>query len=112
MHYPPETACIMLLARIIATVRQATDKEGAIALFMQFCHRTVNEEEEIAHKLLGAEFHDQLETLRNMMEKALWTPDIQHVRRFTVNCSLILRALYMYLTLGDWVGCLWPRKWL
>lgn len=78
MHYPPETACIMLLARIIATVRQATDKEGAIALFMQFCHRTVNEEEEIAHKLLGAEFHDQLETLRSMMEKALWAPEIQH----------------------------------
>ncbi|XP_068216143.1 histone-lysine N-trimethyltransferase SMYD5 isoform X1 [Palaemon carinicauda] len=78
MHYPPETACIMLLARIIATVRQATDKEGAIALFMQFCHRTVNEEEEIAHKLLGAEFNDQLETLRSIMEKALWAPEVQH----------------------------------
>ncbi|KAK8753657.1 hypothetical protein OTU49_000996 [Cherax quadricarinatus] len=78
MHYPPETACIMLLARIIATVRQAADKEGATALFMQFCHRTVNEEEEIAHKLLGAEFHDQLEALRVMMEKGLGAPEVQH----------------------------------
>lgn len=25
-------------------------------LFSQFCHRTVNEEEEIAHKLLGPQF--------------------------------------------------------
>lgn len=78
MHYPPETACIMLLARIIATVRQASDKEGATALFMQFCHRTVNEEEEIAHKLLGAEFQDQLEALRALMEKSIWAPEIQH----------------------------------
>ncbi|XP_063614322.1 histone-lysine N-trimethyltransferase SMYD5-like isoform X2 [Penaeus indicus] len=78
MHYPPETACIMLLARIIATVLQAADKEGATALFMQFCHRTVNEEEEIAHKLLGAEFHDQLEALRDLMEKALGAPEVRH----------------------------------
>ncbi|XP_045614818.2 histone-lysine N-trimethyltransferase SMYD5 isoform X1 [Procambarus clarkii] len=78
MHYPPETACIMLLARIIATVRQAADKEGATALFMQFCHRTVNEEEEIAHKLLGVEFQDQLEALRLMMEKGLGAPEVQH----------------------------------
>ena len=35
MHYPPETACIMLVARMLATVRQAEDKEGAINLFMQ-----------------------------------------------------------------------------
>ena len=69
----------MLLARIIATVRQASDKEGAMALFMQFCHRTVNEEEEIAHKLLGEEFQDQLEALRTLMEKSVWAPEVQHV---------------------------------
>ncbi|KAK4312214.1 hypothetical protein Pmani_016337 [Petrolisthes manimaculis] len=78
MHYPPETACIMLLARILATVRQAEDREGATALFLQFCHRTVNEEEEIAHKLLGAEFQNQLEALRALMEKSLWAPEVQH----------------------------------
>lgn len=78
MHYPPETACILLLARILATVRQAEDKEGAIALFMQFCHRTVNEEEEIAHKLLGTEFSAQLEALRGIMERALGASEVQH----------------------------------
>lgn len=79
MHYPPETACVMLLARIIATVRQASDKEGATALFMQFCHRTMNEEEEIAHKLLGEEFQDQLEALRTLMEKSVGATEVQHV---------------------------------
>ncbi|XP_076044541.1 SET and MYND domain containing, class 5 isoform X2 [Oratosquilla oratoria] len=78
MHYPPETACIMLLARIMSTVIQATDKEGATMLFMQFCHRTVNEEEEIAHKLLGEEFHGQLEMLRSIMEKALGYEEVRH----------------------------------
>ncbi|XP_037091255.1 SET and MYND domain-containing protein 5-like [Pollicipes pollicipes] len=76
MHYPPETACIMLVARMLATVRQAADTEGAVNLFMQFCHRTVNEEEEIAHKMLGVQFSDQLETLRKLMSDALYTPDV------------------------------------
>ena len=92
MHYPPETACVMLLARVIATVRQASDKEGATALFMQFCHRTNNEEEEIAHKLLGEEFKDQLETLRTLMEKSIWAPEVQHVSLFfTVRKHCICR---------------------
>ena len=69
----------MLLARIIATVRQAKDKRGAVSLFMEFCHRTVNQDEEIAHKLLGAEFQNQLEKLRELMEKALGGPDVEHV---------------------------------
>ncbi|GAB6024922.1 SET and MYND domain-containing protein 5 [Chamberlinius hualienensis] len=71
MHYPPETSNIMLLARIIATVIQAEDKEGAMNLFKQFCHRTVNEVDEIAHKLLGEKFRDQMEQLRQLMMKAL-----------------------------------------
>ena len=70
----------MLLARIIATVRQAEDKRGAIGLFMEFCHRTVNQDEEIAHKLLGKEFQNQLEKLRELMEKALGGSDVEHVK--------------------------------
>ena len=65
MHYPSETACVMLFARIIATVRQAS------ALFMQFCHRANNEEEEIAHIVIGKEFKDQLETTNSYEEECL-----------------------------------------
>lgn len=42
MHYPPETATIMLLARMIATVRQARDKEGALHLFMQVSQKFID----------------------------------------------------------------------
>uniref|UniRef100_T1IIR5 Protein-lysine N-trimethyltransferase SMYD5 n=1 Tax=Strigamia maritima TaxID=126957 RepID=T1IIR5_STRMM len=84
MHYPPETANIMLVARIIATVKQAKHKQGAICLFDQFCHNTVNEEEEIAHKLLGAQFqvqiinfYEQLETLRQLMMNVVYEENVQ-----------------------------------
>uniref|UniRef100_A0A8C2Z6B0 Protein-lysine N-trimethyltransferase SMYD5 n=1 Tax=Cyclopterus lumpus TaxID=8103 RepID=A0A8C2Z6B0_CYCLU len=53
MHYPPETSSIMLMARMVAAVKQAKDKAHWQQLFSHFCSRTGNEEEEIAHKLLG-----------------------------------------------------------
>ncbi|XP_069679651.1 histone-lysine N-trimethyltransferase SMYD5 [Periplaneta americana] len=77
MHYPPETASIMILARMIATVRQADDPSSALNLFMQFCHQTVNEEEEIAHKLLGEQFVGQLQVLRELVSQALYSDAVQ-----------------------------------
>jgi len=77
MHFPPETASVMILARMIATVQQADDPASALDLFMQFCHRTVNEEEEIAHKLLGEHFRGQLQTLRELMAQALYSDAVQ-----------------------------------
>ncbi|KAJ3588083.1 hypothetical protein NHX12_011677 [Muraenolepis orangiensis] len=56
MHYPPETSSITLMARMVAVVKQAKDKGQWQKLFSQFCSRTANEEEEIAHKLLGEKF--------------------------------------------------------
>lgn len=35
---------------------QAKDKDWWIKAFSQFCSKTANEEEEIAHKLLGDKF--------------------------------------------------------
>nr|CAD7573418.1 unnamed protein product [Timema californicum] len=77
MHYPPETATIMLVARMIANVRQAEDQEGAFRLFMQFCHKTKNEEEEFVHKLLGKPFSDQLQMLREQINHALYADCVQ-----------------------------------
>ncbi|XP_014472258.1 PREDICTED: SET and MYND domain-containing protein 5 [Dinoponera quadriceps] len=71
MHYPPETATIMLLARMVAMVNQANDKQHVYSMFSQFCHRTVNDTHEIAHNLLGEKFVGQIDVLRGMMEKAL-----------------------------------------
>ena len=35
MHFPPETASVMILARMVATVQQADDPARALDLFMQ-----------------------------------------------------------------------------
>ncbi|KAB1266778.1 SET and MYND domain-containing protein 5 [Camelus dromedarius] len=72
VHYPPETASIMLMARMVATVKQAKDKDRWIRLFSQFCNKMANEEEEIVHKLLGDKFKGQLELLRRLFTEALY----------------------------------------
>ncbi|XP_041979998.1 SET and MYND domain-containing protein 5 [Aricia agestis] len=66
IHYPPETANVMLLVRILAFIKQHSDPEAAVATVKQFYHRTVNEDAELVHKLLGEEFNSQINTLREM----------------------------------------------
>ncbi|KAJ1212993.1 hypothetical protein NDU88_000632 [Pleurodeles waltl] len=72
IHYPPETSSIMLMARMVATVKQAKDKERWVNLFSQFCNKTANEEEEIVHKLLGDKFKGQLDLLRGLFVDAIY----------------------------------------
>ncbi|XP_069488409.1 histone-lysine N-trimethyltransferase SMYD5 [Ambystoma mexicanum] len=72
IHYPPETASIMLMARMVATVKQAKDKDRWMNYFSQFCSKTSNEEEEIVHKLLGDKFKGQLDHLRGIFVEALY----------------------------------------
>ncbi|XP_064367728.1 histone-lysine N-trimethyltransferase SMYD5 isoform X3 [Dromaius novaehollandiae] len=79
MHYPPETSSIMLMARMVATVKQAKDKDWWIKVFSQFCSKTANEEEEIVHKLLGDKFKGQLELLRLLFTEALYD---EHLSRW------------------------------
>ncbi|KOB70030.1 SET and MYND domain-containing protein 5, partial [Operophtera brumata] len=43
-----------------------SDPAATAAQIKQFCHRTVNEDAELMHKLLGDQFSDQLNTLREM----------------------------------------------
>ncbi|CAH1784510.1 unnamed protein product [Owenia fusiformis] len=71
LHFPPETANIMLVARLIATVKQAKNKDLILQKLSKFCRTTKNEEKEIAHKLLGAEFQAQLDVLRTHTTEAL-----------------------------------------
>ncbi|KOB52125.1 SET and MYND domain-containing protein 5, partial [Operophtera brumata] len=56
----------MLLLRILASINQSSDPAATAAQIKQFCHRTVNEDAELMHKLLGDQFSDQLNTLREM----------------------------------------------
>lgn len=69
----------MLLARILANLIQRTDREELKSQLMSFCHHTVNEEDAIAHKLLGKEFQSQLELLRDLTIKALGSQETNEV---------------------------------
>ncbi|XP_066524696.1 histone-lysine N-trimethyltransferase SMYD5 [Hoplias malabaricus] len=75
-HYPPETSSIMLMARMVAMVKQAQDKGHWLRLFSHFCSRAANEQEEIAHKLLGEKFQGQLTLLRTLFTTALYDDHI------------------------------------
>ncbi|KAK1904613.1 SET and MYND domain containing protein 5, partial [Dissostichus eleginoides] len=60
MHYPPETASIMLIARMVAIVKQAKDKAQWQKLFSHFCSRT------------GEKFRGQLALLHSFFKGALY----------------------------------------
>lgn len=91
MHYPPETATIMLLARMVAMANQAADKAAVLTTFSKFCHKTVNETQEIAHNLLGEKFVGQIDILRQMMQKALNT---EIVSQASNNLNLEIQSKY------------------
>lgn len=78
MQYPPESATIMLAARMVALVNQANNKGEILSVFSQFCHRTVNDTHEIAHNLLGEKFIGQIDVLREMSVNALNTEYTSH----------------------------------
>ncbi|XP_002735533.1 protein-lysine N-trimethyltransferase SMYD5-like [Saccoglossus kowalevskii] len=78
MHFPPETASIMLIAKMIAKIKQAPDKSEAVAAFSQFRRATVNEEADITHKLLGEEFQGDIDMLLPFLNEALKEETVSH----------------------------------
>ncbi len=99
-HYPPETASILLVVKIFAYIKQSNDKKKAIDLFSQFCSKFVNESEQIVHKLLGDEFQNHLNLLRELVTKAMYDSDIPQL--FTPEGFLSLIA--MIGTNGQGIG--------
>lgn len=71
VHYPPETSSIMLIVRLLARIIQSPNRDAAIEQTLQFCHRTVNEDEELAHNLLGEKFTSQISLLHNLLVAAI-----------------------------------------
>lgn len=61
----------MLIARLLAKIIQSSNPEFAIQETLEFCHRTVNEDAELAHKLLGEKFSSQQTILHNLLLQAL-----------------------------------------
>lgn len=71
MHYPPETSSIFLIVRLLARILQSTNIDEAIQQTLGFCHRSINEEAELAHKFLGDKFIGQVNLLRELVVNAL-----------------------------------------
>lgn len=61
----------MLIVRLLARIIQSENPELAISQTLQFCHRTVNEDSELAHKLLGENFCDQIDNLLILVRQLL-----------------------------------------
>ncbi|XP_077136505.1 protein-lysine N-trimethyltransferase SMYD5 [Ranitomeya variabilis] len=108
IHYPPETASIMLMARMAASVKQAKDKDWWPQLFSQFCNKTANEEEEIVHKLLGDKFKGQLDQLRRLFLEASYEERVS--RWFTPEGFRSLFALVG--TNGQGIGTSSLSQWV
>lgn len=61
----------MLIVRLLARILQSPDKDLAVAQTLQFCHRTVNEDADLVHKLLGERFADQLALLHSLLQSTV-----------------------------------------
>lgn len=60
MHYPPETASVLIIIRIFAMIKV---QPKFLETFSEFCDRSVNEDLSICHKILGEKFTNQLSEL-------------------------------------------------
>ncbi|CAG9134876.1 unnamed protein product [Plutella xylostella] len=89
MHYPPETTNIMLLVRILAYIHQSPQPDEAASTIKRFCHRTVNEDAELVHKLLGEQFTSQMNTLREMTANVVSGENVQEFVTPDGFCSLM-----------------------
>ncbi|CAH1173460.1 unnamed protein product [Phaedon cochleariae] len=89
LHYPPETSTIFLVVRLLARILQAPNREAAIAQTLQFCHHTVNEDADLAHKLLGEKFAGQLSLLHNLLVAAVPHEGIEQFLTFEGFQSLL-----------------------
>jgi len=61
----------MLLVRIIAMVQQSDNPQLMLQKFLSFCHRTINEDADLAHKLVGENFIGQINSLRHYITESL-----------------------------------------
>lgn len=61
MHYPPETASVLLVLRMFAMIKTQPE---LIATFSEFCDRSINDDLSLCHKILGERFTNQLSELQ------------------------------------------------
>lgn len=70
LHYPPETCSIMLIARILAMMKQSDDMNAVYSKLNDFQALGVNHDLMIFHKILGENFSNDLMRLYDLTKKA------------------------------------------
>ncbi|XP_002163562.2 histone-lysine N-trimethyltransferase SMYD5 isoform X1 [Hydra vulgaris] len=76
LHYPPETASVMLIVRILAMIAQSQCPEMVMSEFQQFFSKTKNEEHKITHKLLGNKFKEQIILMHSLLQEIVPTGEL------------------------------------
>jgi SET and MYND domain-containing protein 5 len=66
IHYPPETATIMLIVRIFAMLK-ANSVPNLMQKLDEFSSRSVNEDISLCHKMLGEKFSEQLNEIHQAL---------------------------------------------
>uniref|UniRef100_A0A0A9WCY4 SET and MYND domain-containing protein 5 n=2 Tax=Lygus hesperus TaxID=30085 RepID=A0A0A9WCY4_LYGHE len=78
MHYPPETTSISLIARIIAMVETAADRESLVQSLMSFSHEATDESSGLC-LLQGKDDEDKIKTLQALIQETI---PINHAQSF------------------------------
>lgn len=78
IHFPPESANIMLVVRMIALVKQSFDKDKIIKAMDGFCCETSIDHDKIVHKLLGSKFYEQINSLRLQLRSTVREDRLEH----------------------------------
>lgn len=78
IHFPPESCSIMLIAKMIALIKQSKNKSAVLEKFSGFVKTTENEDEALVHKMMGEKFQEPLEMLRQQMTETMYNDTIQH----------------------------------
>ena len=92
-HYPPETASIMLLVKILAAIKQSPSPMEMMAKVNEFTCSMGNSEEMI-RKLLGEKYNEQIVNIRQMVGEIVFDPSLEPFftdQGFTLLLALIFR---------------------
>uniref|UniRef100_A0A3Q4HGV3 Protein-lysine N-trimethyltransferase SMYD5 n=1 Tax=Neolamprologus brichardi TaxID=32507 RepID=A0A3Q4HGV3_NEOBR len=110
LDYIKATPSLLIKSQNIIYVFQAKDKAHLQKLFTHFCSRTANEEEEIAHKLLGEQFRGQLALLHSLFTEALYDDRVTVLQWFVPEGFRSLFALVG--TNGQGIGTSSLSQWV
>lgn len=98
----------MIIPRLLAIIQQSPNPEESRSKVLQFSHRTVNEDADLAHKMLGEKFSEQLSMLHSLL--------LESVSHNGVEDLLTLEGFQMLLavigTNGQGVGSSAISQWV